>query len=152
MNIIIIEKRQKEEYQGRQLMEILFAVIFLSKKTTQYFLVRRFVANFQEMFIISSLECYPLESFFFTTAAALVQSLNFSQSLPQSQSCVFICFLWDCRVSLWELFEKNHPIATWFVIKDLKQKTLCYPQPGSKIQQSPVQDQSFTRNRPFFQT
>ena len=43
MNIIIIEKRQKEEYQGRQLMEILFAVIFLSKKTTQYFVMGRFL-------------------------------------------------------------------------------------------------------------
>ena len=75
------------------------------------------------MFIISLLEYYPFESFFFlTTAAALVQSLNFSQNLPQSQSCVFICFILECRVSLWELFEIFHPIATWFVIKNLKHK------------------------------
>ena len=118
------KKRQKEEYQGRQLMEILFAVIFLSKKTTQYFVMGRFLLQiFKKCSSFHHWNIIHWKVFFFlTTAAALVQSLNFSQSLPQSQSCVFICFLWDCRVSLWELFEKNHPIATWFVIKNLKHK------------------------------
>ena len=68
MNIIIM-RALKEEYQGRQLMEILFAVIFFSvKETTQDYIM------FWQILIIVSFDY----SFDFFLKAEVVLVLIFS--------------------------------------------------------------------------